>query len=232
MNAIARRPASPYARHLARERGLGLELITGSGPGGRIVAADIEAFVAARPAGAASSPAAGAPVSVFGVSIDLGPITKLLADLEVAGNALTLEDMLVRAGGLALEAAPTLRGGDGPVVVALEAGGGGDVILEDPQRGLVTAIHSRLAGDHAANTASGGAPALLSVRCFRVAGIRAVAMPLRGGAPLRLVVSAAEGSSTAECLLSFDAGRIGEETAAQLLGRIRDSLEVPLRLLA
>jgi len=73
---------------------------------------------------------------------------------------------------------------------------------------------------------------LLSVRCFRVAGIRAVAMPLRGGAPLRLIVSAAEGSLTAECLLSFDAARIEEETAAQVLGHIRDALEVPLRLLA
>jgi hypothetical protein len=32
--------------------------------------------------------------------------------------------------------------------------------------------------------------------------------------------------------LSFDAGRFAEETAAQLLGRIRDDLELPLRLLA
>ncbi len=36
-------PASPRARHLAHERGVDLETLTGSGPGGRIVARDIEA---------------------------------------------------------------------------------------------------------------------------------------------------------------------------------------------
>jgi pyruvate dehydrogenase E2 component (dihydrolipoamide acetyltransferase) len=35
-------PASPLARKLARERGIDLSTLTGSGPGGRIVRADIE----------------------------------------------------------------------------------------------------------------------------------------------------------------------------------------------
>ncbi len=38
----ARRPASPLARKLARERGIDLSTVSGSGPGGRIVRADIE----------------------------------------------------------------------------------------------------------------------------------------------------------------------------------------------
>lgn len=228
MNATARRPASPYARRLARERGLGLELITGSGPGGRIVAADVDAFVASRVAGAAAFAPVGTTPSVFGVSVDLGPLNQLLAGLEAAGNALTLEDMLVRAGGLALAALPDA--GD-PVVVALETAERGAIPVENPQRGLVSALHARLAGQSAAGDAENGKPALLSVRCFHIAGIRAVAMPLRSGVPLRLIVSAAAGGS-AECLLSFDAGRFAEEAAAQLLGRIRDDLELPLRLLA
>jgi pyruvate dehydrogenase E2 component (dihydrolipoamide acetyltransferase) len=226
VNATARRPASPYARRLARERGLGLELITGSGPSGRIVAADVDAFIASR-AGATAS-AAGAAVSVFGVSIDLAPLNQLLAALAAAGNALALEDMLVRAGGLALE---TLPDGGNPVMVVLETAERGDVRIENPQHGLISALHARLAEQPAAGAES-SQPALLFVRCFRVAGIRAVAMPLRNGAPLRLIVSAAAGDPVAECLLSFDAGRIGEEAAAQLLGRIRDDLETPLRLLA
>jgi pyruvate dehydrogenase E2 component (dihydrolipoamide acetyltransferase) len=227
VNATARRPASPYARRLARERGLGLELITGSGPGGRIVAADVDAFVASRVAGAAAADRAGTP-SVFAVSVDLAPLNQLLAGLEAAGNTLTLEDMLVRAGGLALAALPDA--GD-PVVVALETAERGAIPVENPQRGLVSALHARLAGQSAAGDAENGKPALLSVRCFHIAGIRAVAMPLRSGVPLRLIVSAAAGGS-AECLLSFDAGRFAEEAAAQLLGRIRDDLELPLRLLA
>ena len=41
-----RHRASPYARRLAAERGLDLEQVTGSGPGGAVVAADVEAVVA------------------------------------------------------------------------------------------------------------------------------------------------------------------------------------------
>ncbi|WP_152360484.1 dihydrolipoamide acetyltransferase family protein [Microlunatus speluncae] len=37
-----RRPATPLVRRMARERGLDLSLITGSGPGGRIVRADLD----------------------------------------------------------------------------------------------------------------------------------------------------------------------------------------------
>ncbi|HET7456742.1 MAG TPA: pyruvate dehydrogenase complex dihydrolipoamide acetyltransferase [Gemmatimonadaceae bacterium] len=54
---------SPLARRLASERGVDLEQVQGSGPGGRIIKRDIEAAVAAggtRPA-AAAAPAAAAP---------------------------------------------------------------------------------------------------------------------------------------------------------------------------
>jgi pyruvate dehydrogenase E2 component (dihydrolipoamide acetyltransferase) len=51
--------ASPLARKIAREKGLELAMIAGSGPGGRIVKADVEAAAAAttRP----SHPGRGAP---------------------------------------------------------------------------------------------------------------------------------------------------------------------------
>jgi pyruvate dehydrogenase E2 component (dihydrolipoamide acetyltransferase) len=44
--------ASPLARRIARERGVDLQAISGSGPGGRIVRADILAPAAGAPAGA------------------------------------------------------------------------------------------------------------------------------------------------------------------------------------
>jgi pyruvate dehydrogenase E2 component (dihydrolipoamide acetyltransferase) len=49
--------ASPLARRIARERGLELEAISGSGPGGRIVKADVERAVATGPATEAAPPA-------------------------------------------------------------------------------------------------------------------------------------------------------------------------------
>ncbi|MFD0340997.1 2-oxo acid dehydrogenase subunit E2 [Streptomyces sp. NPDC127117] len=53
--------SSPLARRLAREAGLGIEALTGTGPGGRIVRRDVETAVAARRAQATEPPAAPAP---------------------------------------------------------------------------------------------------------------------------------------------------------------------------
>jgi len=50
---------SPVARRIAAEKGLDLAAVTGSGPGGRIVKADVEAALAAPPP--ASAPPAPAP---------------------------------------------------------------------------------------------------------------------------------------------------------------------------
>ncbi|MEE9182700.1 MAG: dihydrolipoamide acetyltransferase family protein [candidate division NC10 bacterium] len=47
--AAARIAASPLARQIAREQGVDLKLIRGTGPGGRIVKEDVEAFLTKRP---------------------------------------------------------------------------------------------------------------------------------------------------------------------------------------
>lgn len=54
-NGEGRARTSPLARRLARERGLDLQTVRGTGPGGRIIKRDIEAAVAG---GAAAQPAA------------------------------------------------------------------------------------------------------------------------------------------------------------------------------
>ena len=65
--------AAPFVRQLAKENGVDLAQVTGSGPGGRITRADVEA-AAASPAVASSSAAAAAPsvdgerrISVVGI---------------------------------------------------------------------------------------------------------------------------------------------------------------------
>jgi pyruvate dehydrogenase E2 component (dihydrolipoamide acetyltransferase) len=66
-SATGRVKASPLARRLAREHGVELATLTGTGTGGRIVRADVEAAAAAPPtpstATASPTPAAGSPVS-------------------------------------------------------------------------------------------------------------------------------------------------------------------------
>jgi pyruvate dehydrogenase E2 component (dihydrolipoamide acetyltransferase) len=53
--------ASPIARRIARERGLDLQGLSGSGPGGRIVKADVERALEAGVAAPAAAPAPEAP---------------------------------------------------------------------------------------------------------------------------------------------------------------------------
>jgi len=65
--------ASPIARRLARERGVDLAALTGTGPGGRIVKADVEAAGAARVA--APAPAAPAPAAPSAPAEVPGPVT-------------------------------------------------------------------------------------------------------------------------------------------------------------
>jgi pyruvate dehydrogenase E2 component (dihydrolipoamide acetyltransferase) len=55
-----RRRSSPLARNLARELGVDLQSVEGSGPGGRIVAADVKGFRGGKPA-PSSGRAEGAP---------------------------------------------------------------------------------------------------------------------------------------------------------------------------
>jgi pyruvate dehydrogenase E2 component (dihydrolipoamide acetyltransferase) len=62
----ARVKASPLARRIARERGVELAAVTGSGPGGRIVRADVESASAQGIAAPASEPAPRAAGTVAG----------------------------------------------------------------------------------------------------------------------------------------------------------------------
>ncbi len=86
--------ASPLARRIAKERGLDLGAVTGSGPHGRIVKADVEGAVAApAPAKAAAetakapaAPAAAAPAMASGASAET--VKKMFADREFTEVAL------------------------------------------------------------------------------------------------------------------------------------------------
>ncbi len=70
--------ASPLARKIARQSGVPVETITGTGPGGRILRRDVEAAIAARPAAptdaAPPAPASAAPVAGAGAAAPGGDI--------------------------------------------------------------------------------------------------------------------------------------------------------------
>jgi pyruvate dehydrogenase E2 component (dihydrolipoamide acetyltransferase) len=77
--------ASPMARAIARDQGIDLSTVTGSGPGGRVVKADVEALAAgdggrAAPAAAPAAPAVKAPAAAqpaAGADVEEIPLTSM-----------------------------------------------------------------------------------------------------------------------------------------------------------
>jgi len=80
--ATTRIPTSPLARRIARDHGIDLATIAGTGPAGRIVRADVEAAVAAAEGRPASAPASR-PASRPGEPTALTPPTASADDEEV-----------------------------------------------------------------------------------------------------------------------------------------------------
>lgn len=221
-----RRAISPYARKLARERGIALELLSGSGPSGRVVAADVVGFVPKIPA--ASQPAAGPQGSALGATIQLETLQKLLAGFAEAGTPFALEDVVLRAAGCALDDVPAASSLEGaPVAFETKPA---QLVFADIRKSSLAPLRARRLAAIAAGIDQSQAPVALSLRLLQAAEIRPVMMPLLPGRAMRLVL--AVGLATAECLLSFDASLIDEDAAAEFLARFKAYLEVPLRLLA
>jgi pyruvate dehydrogenase E2 component (dihydrolipoamide acetyltransferase) len=122
-------PASPAARRLARELGVDLALVTGSGPSGRIVEADVRA--AAAPSGGSAAGATAPPALLsltrrriadrlrtghlataqvtLTAEADLTELAARLATWSTAwGRRTTYTEAIVRACALALRAHPRL----------------------------------------------------------------------------------------------------------------------------
>ena len=79
--------ASPKARKMAIEQGIDLKKISGSGPGGRIVSADIQAYLAQPSAGALEREAATAPLAVLPATAE--SLIKLTRPQLIAAERLT-----------------------------------------------------------------------------------------------------------------------------------------------
>jgi pyruvate dehydrogenase E2 component (dihydrolipoamide acetyltransferase) len=122
--------ASPLARRIARERGIDLRAVAGTGPEGRVVAEDVErtaASAAPRPAAVVAMPADGveveqlssmrktiarrlteawqAPVFQLSLSVDMGralELRKRLVELHGDGVKPTISDLLTKVCAAAL----------------------------------------------------------------------------------------------------------------------------------
>ncbi|QND67407.1 hypothetical protein HB777_28065 [Mesorhizobium loti] len=233
--AVAQTPrlaASPYARRLARERALPLETLRGSGPDGRILAADVLGFVpAAAPVNPPDivAPSVAAPrIAAFAASVALTALQDLLAALESTGRAFDLDDVLLRAAGRVFGEIPdAAKAGD--TSVALELPGRQVMFATVPEMSL-TSLHATRLAALADNRDDADMPALLSIRLPPASDIRPLMLPLLPGRAMRLAVSVSSAGDHAECLLITDAASIDEAIAAAWLAALKSAIEHPLRL--
>ena len=85
--------ASPLARRLATAEGIDLASLTGSGPNGRIVRADVESAKESGAAGAKGAQAAPAPAGKAGAPVEMAQDTRALLDDRVPHTVEKLSGM-------------------------------------------------------------------------------------------------------------------------------------------
>jgi pyruvate dehydrogenase E2 component (dihydrolipoamide acetyltransferase) len=307
--------ASPLARRIAADKGIDLAGITGSGPHGRIVKADVEgakagsapvASAAEAPASKAAAPAAAAApsgpssdavvamyqgrayeeVKLDGMrktiaarlteakqtvphfylrrEIRLDALMKFRAELnkqlEPRGVKLSVNDFIIKACALALQAVPDanavwagdkvlrLKPSDVAVAVAIE-GGLFTPVLKDAEMKSLSALSAEMkdlakrARDRklAPQEYQGGTFAISNLGMFGIENFDAVINPPHGailavGAGLKKPVVGKDGELTVATVmsvtLSVDHRVIDGALGAELLTQIVENLENPMVMLA
>jgi pyruvate dehydrogenase E2 component (dihydrolipoamide acetyltransferase) len=126
--------AAPVVRRRARELGIDLATVTGSGPGGRILLEDLERYTAqpapaavSPPPAATPAPEGGAPLSRmraaiartvseawrtiphFSVTMAIDMAEEVRRELKASGTPVSLNDMVIKAASLALAKFPLIN---------------------------------------------------------------------------------------------------------------------------
>jgi len=227
MNANIRQFASPYARKLARERGVALVNLAGSGPSGRIVAADILSFTQAAaflPSPAVQVDTIGSlrpaiTVAAIAAEVRIEKVRKLLFQFA-ALHDLKLETLVLRAAARALHS----RGSEGTISLEVGRHERHAVDVQEASTLSIGTLDDLLK----TQTAERPAQAIVSIRRIATRGVRVLSTPLLPGHRMRLTLSGNE--DIAECMPSFDTQKITEDDAVEWLADVRDALESPLRL--
>lgn len=254
--------ATPLARRLARMRGFELVEIPGSGPNGRIVKSDVEAFEpspAALPATAAANenePARAAPAAVFHLSHDceLDALLALSAQLRSATDRQQPElvDFVAKAAALAIGSVPEIRKAAGAdateadeVVILLASGEVNEtpVALRGAERASVGALAQARTAAAAASDGDKGGVGHLIVHDMSEAGIDTLwpairppaALALSIGSPRRAFPAGGEQPGPATIVkltLAVDGAAVGTGAAARLMAAIARLLQNPLTIVA
>lgn len=243
--------ATPFARRLARDAQLDLAGLTGSGPKGRIKAADVEKALERRRAPSPVAPAASSDViptraaapaqgavrlSFATVDVDVDALQAIQTSLAKSGNGqFQLQHYVALACLRAFE--PQSRdfvalGFDVP-----SAGSPRPVATETGRRESLSSLAARLASLEQVRTpaAEGGDIAIHvtegALHHFGPAAPPGWTMALGVGS-VRRVRGADAATHELSLALSYDANTVDHASAGRFLGGIKALLEEPLQLLA
>jgi len=252
-----RAPATPLARAVARDLGVDLAAVIGSGRGGRIRRADVEALAARVPAPPEAAAAVEAPHFHLTVAVDAEPLLAFQAELNrqlrAGGDGLEVRpvDLMVKACARLLAASPDLNvsfGGDRLLVhkrvhVGIAAPGpDGPVVtvVRDADRKRLTQV-AREAGEPAAGEPAGATFTVSTLGSSGVDQFMALIDPPQAAA---LAVGAVQGELAAgddgelavrrrmRLTLSIDHRALDGATGAGFLRQLKELLEHPLAIVA
>ncbi len=222
---------TPLARRLAGEAGIDLANIKGSGPHGRIVAADVEGAKQTKSAAPALAQTQGRANIVLTADVEIGQPLALCADVA----AIELTDVIIKAWAVALQRVMPAENSD----IAVTAGNNRSVIRDVAGKSLSAISAARR--DAGATDEPQSATTGISIP--GIAGITSVADVLRPpqttmlsvGSPRRAPIEAADGSvtfiSVLTATLSCDSRTVDVALGAELLGAFKGFAERPVTIL-
>ena len=222
---------TPLARRLAGEAGIDLANIKGSGPHGRIVAADVEGAKQTKSAALALAQTQGRANIVLTADVEIGQPLALCADVA----AIELTDVIIKAWAVALQRVMPAENSD----IAVTAGNNRSVIRDVAGKSLSAISAARR--DAGATDEPQSATTGISIP--GIAGITSVADVLRPpqttmlsvGSPRRAPIEAADGSvtfiSVLTATLSCDSRTVDVALGAELLGAFKGFAERPVTIL-
>ena len=224
---------TPLARRLASERGIDLNRVSGSGPHGRIVAADIDR----APASSAAAQAVSQYYLVADVEIDR--LMTMQSEAKSAGADFSIGDFVVKAWAVAFKRVTPEAGADIGLIASID-GRRATTIIRDAAAKTLTAI-AREAVEQGGVSPAGAASAVAlagasGIREFSAALTPPFASVLAVGQPRRAPIETADGGikfiGLMTVTLSCDHRAVDAAVAADLLTTFKSLTENPVAALA
>ncbi|WP_147292582.1 2-oxo acid dehydrogenase subunit E2 [Undibacter mobilis] len=223
---------TPLARRLASERGIDLTRLSGSGPHGRIVAADIDK------APAATAAAQAAAQFYLVADVEIGRLLIMQSEARSAGAEFSLGDFAVKAWAVALQRVMPAAGG-GVGLITRADGHGVTKIIRDAAAKTLTAI-AREAAEPQGAALAGASSAVALAGASGIREFTAVVTPpftsvIAVGQPRRAPIETDDGGikfiGLMTVTLSCDHRAVDMDLAADLMTTFKSLVENPVAAL-